>query len=59
MVRLVRAVFSGIPHHVAQRGNGRAQTFFSDEDYGLYRDQPGSGRGGYLKPHATRLTREE
>ena len=38
MARLARAVFAGIPHHVTQRGNGRAQTFFGDEDYQLYRD---------------------
>ncbi len=38
MARLARAVFPGIPHHVTQRGNGRARTFFCDEDYRLYRD---------------------
>jgi putative transposase len=38
MARMARAVFPGIPHHVTQRGNGRAQTFFSDDDYQLYRD---------------------
>ena len=38
MARLARAVFPGHPHHVTQRGNGRAQTFFCDEDYVLYRD---------------------
>ena len=38
MARLARAVFPGLPHHVTQRGNGRAQTFFADEDYALYRD---------------------
>lgn len=37
MARLARAVFPGHPHHVTQRGNGRAQTFFSDDDYALYR----------------------
>ncbi len=26
------------PHHVTQRGNGRARTFFGDTDYALYRD---------------------
>jgi putative transposase len=36
MARLARAVFAGLPHHVTQRGNGRAQTFFGDEDYQLY-----------------------
>ena len=38
MARLARAVFPGHPHHVTQRGNGRAQTFFEDTDYALYRD---------------------
>lgn len=38
MARLARAVFPGLPHHVTQRGNGRQQTFFRDEDYALYRD---------------------
>lgn len=38
MARLARAVFPGLPHHVTQRGNGRAQTFFEDADYALYRD---------------------
>ena len=38
MSRLARAVFPGLPHHVTQRGNGRARTFFSDDDYRLYRD---------------------
>jgi putative transposase len=38
MARLARAVFPGHPHHVTQRGNGRAQAFFNDADYALYRD---------------------
>ena len=38
MARLARLVIPGLPHHVTQRGNGRAQTFFSDDDYALYRD---------------------
>jgi len=38
MARLARAVFPGLPHHVTQRGNGGAQTFFRDADYALYRD---------------------
>lgn len=38
MARLARAVFAGLPHHVTQRGDGRAQTFFGDDDYQLYRD---------------------
>ena len=38
MARRARAVFPGVPHHVTQCGNGRAQTFFGDDDYRLYRD---------------------
>jgi putative transposase len=38
MARLARLVVPGLPHHVTQRGNGRAQTFFGDGDYALYRD---------------------
>jgi putative transposase len=38
MARLARLVVPGLPHHVTQRGNGRAQTFFTQADYALYRD---------------------
>ncbi len=38
MARLARIVIPGLPHHVTQRGNRRAQTFFEDGDYELYRD---------------------
>jgi putative transposase len=38
MARLARFIIPGIPHHVTQRGNGRQQTFFGDDDYALYRD---------------------
>ncbi|WP_164119063.1 transposase [Sphingorhabdus sp. Alg239-R122] len=38
MARLPRIVLPGIAHHVTQRGNGRAQTFFEDDDYELYLD---------------------
>jgi len=38
MARLARVVVPGCPHHVTQRGNGRARTFFGDGDYALYRD---------------------
>ncbi|MDB5704390.1 MAG: transposase [Sphingomonas bacterium] len=38
MARLPRLVIPGLPHHVTQRGNGRAQTFFEEADYALYRD---------------------
>ena len=36
MSRLPRLVVPDIPHHVTQRGNGRARTFFGDDDYRLY-----------------------
>ncbi len=36
MARLARVVVPGLPHHVTQRGNGRARVFFSDDDYRLY-----------------------
>ena len=38
MARLARVVIPDHPHHVTQRGNGRARTFFGDSDYALYRD---------------------
>ena len=38
MARLARVVIPGHPHHVTQRGNGRARTFFGDADDALYRD---------------------
>ena len=38
MARLARVVFPGVPHHVTQRGNGGARTFFGDDDYAFYRD---------------------
>ena len=38
MARLARAVFADLPHHITQRGNGRQQTFFCDEDYAFYRE---------------------
>ena len=39
MARLPRFIIPGSPHHITQRGNGRAQTFFSADDYALYRDR--------------------
>lgn len=38
MARLARLVVPQVPHHVTQRGNGGARTFFGDADYRLYRD---------------------
>jgi putative transposase len=38
MARLARYILPHTPHHVTQRGNGRRQTFFCDEDYAAYRD---------------------
>jgi len=37
MARMARAVFSGVPHHVTQRGNRRQQVFFCDGDYQMYK----------------------
>jgi len=37
MARLARIVAPGLPHHVTQRGNGGARTFFGDEDYAFYK----------------------
>jgi len=37
MSRLARIVIPDLPHHVTQRGNGRAQVFFGDDDYAIYR----------------------
>ena len=36
MPRIARIIAPGIPHHVAQRGNRRMETFFRDEDYQAY-----------------------
>ena len=36
MARMARAVVSGVPHHVTQRGNRRQETFFCEEDYEAY-----------------------
>ncbi|TLS75590.1 transposase [Mariprofundus erugo] len=38
MPRLPRAVFSGLPHHITQRGNRRSDVFFSDDDRRTYLD---------------------
>ncbi|TGZ38607.1 transposase, partial [bacterium M00.F.Ca.ET.162.01.1.1] len=35
MARLARIVVPGLPHHVTQRGNGRATVFFTSDDYAL------------------------
>src|SRR3990172_4451456 len=32
MPRIARPVFSGVPHHITQRGNRREDVFFTDED---------------------------
>jgi putative transposase len=42
MARLARTVIPGHPHHVTQRGNGGARTFFGDADYALYRNLLGA-----------------
>ncbi|WP_322418024.1 hypothetical protein [Mesorhizobium huakuii] len=37
MARLVRIVVPDLPHHITQRSNGRAEVFFTPEDYALYK----------------------
>ena len=37
MARMARAVFSGVPHHITQRGNRKQNVFFHREDYVLYK----------------------
>ncbi len=37
MAQLPRLVIPGHPHHVTQRGNRRARTFFEEGDYALYK----------------------
>ena len=59
MARLARAIFPGHPHHVTQRGNGRAQTFFGDEDYALYRDLLGAHCAAADEERVMRLRRAE
>ena len=36
MARLARVVIPGVPHHVTQRGNRRAQVFFEDHERQRY-----------------------
>ena len=36
MPRIARAVASGFPHHVVQRGNNRQSVFFYEEDRRRY-----------------------
>ncbi|GIK97809.1 MAG: hypothetical protein BroJett029_20180 [Alphaproteobacteria bacterium] len=38
MVCLAGVVVPNLPHDVTQRGNGRARTFFSDDDHAFLRD---------------------
>jgi len=50
MARLARIVAPGLPHHLTQRGNRRAQLFFSDADYQAYltRVQADAARRGLV-----------
>ena len=36
MARIARVVMPGVPHHVTQRGNGRMETFFEDDDHAAH-----------------------
>jgi putative transposase len=52
MAHLLRLVLPGIADYLMQRGNQRAQSFFNDADYALYRQLQGQVRkplncGGY------------
>jgi putative transposase len=38
MPRSKRIVVPGIPHHITQRGNGRARVFDSDQDRAVFLD---------------------
>ncbi|WP_246686915.1 hypothetical protein [Mesorhizobium sp. B2-4-19] len=38
MARPARIVVPGLPHHVTQRGNGRAKVFFTPKEYELYKN---------------------
>jgi hypothetical protein len=38
MTRLAPMIFSGLPHHVTQRGNRREAIFFEDGDHEIFRD---------------------
>ncbi|MGA3190447.1 MAG: transposase [Bryobacteraceae bacterium] len=38
MSRIARIVLENIPYHLTQRGNGRQQVFFENQDYRLYLD---------------------
>ncbi len=33
MASVARSVIPGLTHHMTQRGNGRTQAFFSNDDY--------------------------
>ena len=36
MPRIARPVFSGVPHHITQRGNRREDVFFNEADRAAY-----------------------
>jgi putative transposase len=36
MPRIARVVFAGVPHHITQRGNRRADVFWTDDDRQKY-----------------------
>ncbi len=50
MARSPRALLPGHPHHVTQHGNRRQQVFFSEKDFGHYRqllaERPRRGEHG-------------
>ena len=56
MGRLARAVVPGMPHHVAQRGDGRADVFF---DQAGRREYPESQPGRAMTPQKRGLKPED
>ena len=50
MPRLARTVFTGVPHHITQRGNRREDVFYVEEDYKTYLEEQQRVRPEYLAP---------
>lgn len=49
MPSMARVVASGMPHRVAQQGNRRQETFFSDDDYRAYLEVMAQRSGSPLR----------
>lgn len=50
MAPMARTVGRGMPHHIAQQGNRRTETFFRKGDYGAYLELIKTWRGGNTAP---------